>query len=287
MKLLLFVAWCWILLMTVVPSMSLADSPKFLTTPFHDPLVKLQQAWYYYPKDTRNHFGFDFIKGVTDQSCSPWQSFDIVAASSGWAMRDRQDEGFGNFVIVKHRETDDNGHNIFTLYAHFEDNGIVPTIPQDNRFSPDYSKWIWVERGEKLGRAGASGFSSCNCTCTHLHFEVFTKSYNDRSSSDYRVDPFDIQNVMTDVGYRYYYPSYFPEGTEYQGMGPHHIWKNGFPSMPSGEKWTMGSVGILEGHGWMDGGGKAFQNSYVGLEMELSYAYTTSFVHRTWDTNVQ
>ena len=54
---------------------------KFLTLPFTDPQIVVQQGWV--GNTNYEHAGIDFILGARDMG--NWQTFDVVAAADGWA----------------------------------------------------------------------------------------------------------------------------------------------------------------------------------------------------------
>ena len=193
--------------------------PEFLTLPFNDPSVRIQQGWVYtFNPDPDAHLGIDYVKGTIDMP-DTWQSFDIVAASDGWAMRSEQpgDTGtYGNFVLVRHDKKDLAGNDYFTLYAHLKT--VAPTIPYQNRFSISYdysdpSKWIYVKRGEIIGEAGKTGAAN---TGIHLHFEVERKGYD-----LYQSDPYDLYTTR----------DAYPMGDN-EGCGPNYLWTTDPPRLP-------------------------------------------------------
>lgn len=182
--------------------------PRFLTLPFTDPTVKIQQGWRYTspigsnPNDPYVHNGIDYIRGDIDQP--PWDAFDVVAAADGSAMQS-SGGGYGTFVLVRHVETDPGGQHYFTLYSHLA--SVVPGIPSRSRWDTDYQTWKGVSRGEKLGSAGATG--SRDTTWVHLHFEVQRGAYGQG-----KTDPYDIQSTREN----------YPGGSSYDGCGPSHLW---------------------------------------------------------------
>jgi len=200
--------------------------PKFLTLPFKDDRVQLQKSWKAHVDDGTH--GIDYIQGtLDDEPPRDWQSFPVVAAADGWAMRSvapRQKDAngnwinnYGNFVLIRHDEKDQTGNEYFTLYAHL--NNVAPEIPFQNRYNIDYnyaddSKWIFVRRGEIIGESGETGAEG---TGIHLHFELFRGGY-----CQYRTNPYDI------AGGRSYYPGY----TDYEGCGSNHVWTTDPPQLP-------------------------------------------------------
>jgi len=185
--------------------------PRFLTLPFKDADIKLQQGWIYtYNPDPEGHQGIDYVKGTIDRS-DTWQSFDVAAAAEGWAMQSEQpgDKGvYGSFVLIRHDKKDLTGNDYFTLYAHLK--SVASAIPYQNRFSIDYdyddpSKWKYVTRGEIIGEAGKTGATNIGI---HLHFEVERKAY-----AQYKTDPYDLYKT------RDFYPT-----EDKAGCGPNHLW---------------------------------------------------------------
>ncbi len=87
----------------------------------------------------RIHYGTDikFKKGDT-----------VLAVNSGYVSRAGWGSGFGKLVIIDH------GNNIETYYAHL------------SKFLK--AKGEWIEKGEPLGLAGATG----RARGAHLHFEI-------------------------------------------------------------------------------------------------------------------
>jgi hypothetical protein len=192
--------------------------PRFLTSPFKDSSVKLQSAWEEHVQ--RGTTGIDYVKGTIDNSAT-WQSFDVVAAADGWAMRSEAPRyydpatgkwinNYGNFVLIRHDKKDPDGNDYFTLYAHLE--SVALGIPPQDRYSIDYtnyddnSKWRFVSRGETIGESGEDGAPG---TGIHLHFEVQRKGY-----AQYRTDPYDLYKT------RNYYPGY----DDYVGCGSNYLW---------------------------------------------------------------
>ncbi len=185
------------------------EEGAFLTLPFTDPGVTIQQGWRYTapigpnPDDPYAHNGIDYIKGVLNQA-STWQPFEVVAAAYGKAMHS-SGGGYGDFVLIRHDNKDDQGRNYYTLYSHL--GSIEDTITyRADRFSTDYENWTPVSRGQKIGMAGESG---TNPGWIHLHFEVNRGGY-----AQNKVDPYDINNTR----------HYYPEGNNYSGIGPDSLW---------------------------------------------------------------
>ncbi len=184
------------------------DVPKFLTLPFSEPNIKIQQGWRYTapigpnPDDPYAHKGIDYIKGIVNEPAT-WQSFDVVAAADGVAMWS-SGGGYGDFVLIRHDETDLEDRNYFTLYGHLRDIEDNVTHRAD-RFTTDYQSWTPVTRGQKIGEAGDTGSPGL----IHLHFEVQRGGY-----AQNKVDPYDICSTR----------DYYPGGSSYVGCGPNSLW---------------------------------------------------------------
>jgi PKD repeat protein len=135
-----------------------------------------------------------------------------VAAAGGSAMWS-SGGGYGDFVLIRHHETDDEGRNYFTLYSHLAsiEEGITP---RTDRFADDYENWSPVSSGQKIGTAGATGVKDRDGTprpdWIHLHFEVQRGAY-----AQNKVDPYDINRTR----------SYYPGGNNYTESGPDSLWR--------------------------------------------------------------
>jgi hypothetical protein len=169
---------------------------RFLTLPFTDPNVIVQQGWV--GNTDYLHAGIDYILGARDTG--NWQSYDVVAAADGWACGNcttRQ----GNAVWIRHQV---DGKTYYTYYGHLDT--IEPNIPLG-----DQQNVVWVERGQKLGDAGSTGAG-----ITHLHFQV---NYGPTI-----VDPYDLWQMRD---------AYAP-GCSACSMGPNYLWTTDPPSLPGG-----------------------------------------------------
>jgi hypothetical protein len=206
--------------------------------PFDDPTVTMSEGPRY--SDGEAHFGaglaFDYVSGDVYGASTEWQSFPVVAAADGVAIRSCEggDEttvapysaaqcarGFGHFVIVRHDATDAEGRHYYTLYAHLEPDSIDPSLPQRWRRATDFSQWRRVQAGDYLGRSGQTGLTVCRDGCVHLHFEVYRGGYFRNP-----VDPYDIstpQDLRTRGDY--------PEFTSLASCGPDALWVD-CPSPP-------------------------------------------------------
>lgn len=209
----------------LIPSFTTAN-PQFLTLPFNDAGVTIQQGVLYtdgthhYPE---GNFAIDYIRGTIDNS-STWSSFNVVAAASGVAIQSFE-KGYGNLVLVKHNVTDDQGRSFFTFYAHLADGSINPKLPFRSRHDRNFSEWEPVVVGEFLGSAGETGYTDCSSPiCIHLHFEVFRGGYFQNP-----VDPYDISNDVEQFTRESYPPLTFP------GCGPQPLWTQCPPVPPPPE----------------------------------------------------
>lgn len=79
------------------------------------------------------------------------QGTTIVAAQSGRVITAGWVEGFGNCIIIDH------GGNLWSLYGHLMNGGILVSVGQD------------VKQGDSIGKEGSTGRS----TGPHLHFGVY------------------------------------------------------------------------------------------------------------------
>jgi hypothetical protein len=192
--------------------------PRFLTLPFTNPSVKMQQGWLYTNGQIHSPSGaFDYVDGTIDSS-STWKNFDVVAAADGVAIwDDSPTSGYGNVVVIRHDKTDDQGRHFFTLYAHLKDGTINSAIPKLGRYNTQFQNWARVFAGEVLGQSGATGSQQCaiKIQCIHLHFEVRLGSYGGTS-----LDPYDISSVSGSKFKRDRYPG----GNSFSGCGSAYLW---------------------------------------------------------------
>jgi murein DD-endopeptidase MepM/ murein hydrolase activator NlpD len=91
----------------------------------------------------------------------------IIATANGQVVTVDYDNGFGNYVIIKHK------HGFYTRYAHL--------------LSARVQKGQWVQQGETIGYMGNTGLS----TGPHLHYEVHI-------GSDV-VDPLKYLNIRSSL----------------------------------------------------------------------------------------
>jgi hypothetical protein len=200
---------------TAVAHFMTPTGDSFLTLPFTDPGVIIQQTWRYSapigpnPDDRYAHNGIDYIKGAIGQST--WETFDVLAAAEGVAMRS-SGGGYGDFVLIRHSKTDGEDRNYFTLYGHLGSIEDKITVRAD-RWATDYENWTPVSRGQKIGTAGATGVKDKEGNprpdWIHLHFEVQRGGY-----AQNKVDPYDIYKTRL----------YYPGGNNYTGSGSHSLW---------------------------------------------------------------
>jgi hypothetical protein len=177
----------------------LCSQPHFLSLPFTNPSVRIQQGWKY--NDGRLHLpkgAIDFVNGTLDNSAT-WQTFDVVAAADGVAAWDddpvSDPSRYGNMVLVRHNQTDSMGRHYFTLYAHIQTGSIPANIPKLGRRNVQYAQWQPVTAGAFLGNAGSTGYNECknHDQCIHLHFEVNIGAYFQNQTDAYGVN--DKRNV--------------------------------------------------------------------------------------------
>ena len=128
---------------------------RFLTKPFRDPEVRLQQGWVYtFDPGNCAHQGIDYVKGPSNSA--DWQSFEVIAAAAGIAVL-HVSESLGDFVTI---ETIVNGNRYYTLYAHLDNTARELPVGIE----------VPVSRADTIGRAGSTGIDSNGLL--HLHFEL-------------------------------------------------------------------------------------------------------------------
>lgn len=99
---------------------------------------------------TRVHPITGKVKTHTGIDMAAPQGTDIHAAAGGVVIVAEWWSGYGNTVIIDH------GDNVWTLYGHIRNNGIVVEKGQQ------------VKKGQKIAEVGSTG----NSTGPHCHFEV-------------------------------------------------------------------------------------------------------------------
>ncbi|MDQ0089943.1 murein DD-endopeptidase MepM/ murein hydrolase activator NlpD [Paenibacillus anaericanus] len=99
---------------------------------------------------TRVHPITGKVKTHTGIDLAAAQGTDIHAAAGGVVIVAEWWSGYGNTVIIDH------GDNVWTLYGHIRNNGIVVEKGQQ------------VKKGQKIAEVGSTG----NSTGPHCHFEV-------------------------------------------------------------------------------------------------------------------
>ena len=99
---------------------------------------------------TRVHPITGVVKSHTGIDLAAPQGTDIHAAAGGVVIVAEWWSGYGNTVIIDH------GDNVWTLYGHIRNNGIVVEKGQQ------------VKKGQKIAEVGSTG----NSTGPHCHFEV-------------------------------------------------------------------------------------------------------------------
>jgi len=228
----------FILLIFVDLGVASSDIPRFLTLPFYDRSIQIQQAWTY--TWAVPHDGLDYIKGRKDLSAT-WESFDVIAAASGKAVAVEMTPAYGNspfsgiFVYIYHDKTHGKRIHYFSLYGHLEDGSVNPEIPfislkelrkdvQRSRKNGNPPPWEHMERGEFLGRAGETGAEGIGI---HLHFEVQRGGYGQG-----KTDPYDIAStiIRKNLATREYYPG----GDLFTSCGASFLWTECPPLVPTG-----------------------------------------------------
>jgi murein DD-endopeptidase MepM/ murein hydrolase activator NlpD len=194
----------WVLL--CVATHAFQGTPKFLTLPFGDSDIKLQQGWVYMDGDPHN--GIDYVKGTIDRSPT-WQAFTACAAADGQARYlTGYNGGLGNHVEIKHAVGQE---TYFTLYCHLDSSPITTTGTQQ------------VKRGEAIGVTGTTGDAN---GINHLHFEVHKGPVRGA-----KVDPYDIRSKR---------PDYPPNPGKV--CGPNHLWLTDPPTLPNPNMPSPGST---------------------------------------------
>ena len=128
---------------------------RFLTLPYNDPGVRLEQGWIYtYNQQLCAHQGIDYVKGPNNSDA--WEDFEVLATSDGEALLQRS-PSYGDYVTIK---TVSAGVTYHTLFAHLDDT---------QRKLP-FGASVPVVRGQVIGIVGATGDDSNGLT--HLHFEL-------------------------------------------------------------------------------------------------------------------
>ncbi|MBA2456519.1 MAG: peptidoglycan DD-metalloendopeptidase family protein [Nocardioidaceae bacterium] len=128
------------------PSISVADTGRFLSPPLTDTYVTSSYGMRLHPilRVVKLHDGTDL-----QASCGT----PIYAAAAGTVVSEYYNGGYGNRIIVSHGSV--NGVSLATSYNHL----ARFAVPGGAR----------VERGQLLGYAGTTGYS----TGCHLHFMVY------------------------------------------------------------------------------------------------------------------
>lgn len=115
------------------------------------------------PRSGRMHYGTDIKMAKGDT---------VVAVNSGTIARAGWGYGFGNIIIVQHK------NNIQTYYAHL------------SKFLVDVGSW--VNKGDPIGLAGSTG----RARGSHLHFEIHE---NDQAFDPELVFDFDKHQIREDA----------------------------------------------------------------------------------------
>ena len=115
------------------------------------------------PRSGRMHYGTDIKMNKGDT---------VVAVNSGTVARAGWGYGFGNIIIIQHK------NNIQTYYAHL------------SKFLVKVGSW--VNKGEPIGLAGSTG----RARGPHLHFEIHE---NDQAFDPELVFDYDKQQIREDA----------------------------------------------------------------------------------------
>lgn len=161
-------------------------TPHFLTLPFRNPDVKIQQGWRYNFGDQSycGHQAIDYVNGTVNRS-ETWKSFEVYPAADGEATL-RNSDTLGDYVTVK---TVIGNEIYYTLYAHLD--STQHTLIKDVHRN--------VTRADRIGMAGKTGTASNGVI--HLHFELsrndFARGGNyplevKNQCGNCRIDPYGI-----------------------------------------------------------------------------------------------
>jgi len=156
---------------------------KFLSLPFEDSEVNIQQGWKY-DFTTWPHEGIDYVKRDVNRK---WVSFPIYASHDGTATyltgdscSDGKTITYGNWVRIGTQVT---GQKRSTRYAHLASSPLPPGVATP------------VKRGQFIGMAGDIGTCLPSGQSIHLHFEELDEN-------NQRMDPYGIKGINTQ------YPGY-------------------------------------------------------------------------------
>ena len=207
----------------------LAYSDNFLTLPFLDENVRIQQGWVshfdtppcnIYPEIGGQcvHQAIDYILGTPHTDHTRWKTFEVVAAAPGQATCKTGHRYAGNYVEITHSI---NGRTYITRYSHLQ--SCLPNL---------LNRSVDVERGEKIGDASDSG--SAQGTGIHLHFAL--------KAGGSWIDPYDIKGLWDD----------YPNSTDDLPLaGSNHNWSTNPPRVPSSDT-TPPTTRVTSGpSGWI------------------------------------
>lgn len=217
-------------LLVSLPLPSLAVT-QFLTYPFNQNGVNLQQGWDYMPNVGGGvHHAIDYVYGAIDQSVT-WLPFNVVASHDGTAVYhggctnndDSCNGGLGNYVEVT---TNIGGVTYKTRYCHL-DSSPLPVGQQ-----------VPIQRGDFLGVTGITGAAN---QVNHLHFEFLVNGD--------KTDPYDVYGLRTA----------YPENGGSCGSSP--FWTSCPPvkAFTTQTAWLFNN-GTSEGWTAINIDGQAFQN---------------------------
>lgn len=118
------------------------------------------------------HTGIDLVAGENDKYVYAVAPGVVLRARFSPGPKGADPSGWGNYVIVRQKD----GHDV--LYAHLSQVLVVPGVE--------------ISEGEALGLQGSTG----NSTGPHLHFEVWSGSWENRND----INPADYLGIKNDVG---------------------------------------------------------------------------------------
>lgn len=225
-------------------SLSMVGVKPFLVLPFKKQLYKVTEGWRYSEHEKAIH-GFTGHAGIDFELP---RGTEIFAAADGWTISSyfnfiilkdgkpllyQEKEiglGLGNFVQIYHHES-----GLYTAYGHLETiDKVIPFHkprkvgthfwPIGHKINPnklvDYSKAVFIKRGQSIGRVGDSGLTLGyydyptrpdpeqypSWDEVHLHFEVFSR-IGGKKIKKY-LDPYGIKGGVED------YPDSSKQGTK-------------------------------------------------------------------------
>lgn len=165
--------WAVILAVVCLVSSPAGAAVQFLTAPYGQAGINLQQGWFYHPDmGGGNHKAIDFVFGTLNQSAT-WQSFMVLSAHNGTATyHPGYNGGLGNYVSIA---TTVSGKTYETRYAHLDSSPLQDDVP------------VAISRGASIGMTGATGAAN---NVNHLHFVILEEGVP--------IDPYDVYSDRDD-----------------------------------------------------------------------------------------